>query len=812
MASSKRAARGTLSRLTLTILAGVAVLSAVVTSRAQQGEWGGGQTAAPGSTIVIDSAAENPAAGNATMSAPAAPANNDAVARAMLADHFIVLARQQLAGGGNVRPDQLTRCRILLDQALTVNPDDADGWMLRKEVAQLETDLVGQFNALKEYVRLRPGEDAAQLDLILLSANSQSTVEQRIHAANGVLESVGGRSLSAAVKSRLHSYIAQQAAELGDQETFGDELKKAVELDRSNSQAARLMYELAVARQAAPQSVGATLLHVLNVNPLDTTSRRVLADLLMTQNAFAAAAQQYLVVRMLGLPGADEQFVYNWVVCLIATGESQKALEMIDGLEAALMEVDNTSRLPFQLETVRLALHEHMGARAAADASFRRLRDYYLQRVERGDDQAAVTLSFLTAAFSANLSEPFARAVQEFVTRHPDNVAAQRTLGWVKLRNGDFEAAGQLFGAVAEQDVLALVGLARCSLHGDSDLRTGYLRRAVAMAPNSLAGVLALLDLTRSGLSAEPTPSGASIAGVLAQLPASIVAPLPGQTPWTQVRLQLPQDRFDFLEPITALVSMTNRSNLALELAPGGTLPTNLVVYQTPWQTDAQALKVAPLVVSLRRQIMLGAGESITVPVRLDRGDLGHLLSYNSTPEVAFSVAAVLDPQVKADGTLGSGPLGAIDMPHLLTRTGERPTMTAVSRWTTALEAGPAPAEQLRLLARLTPLCSLLAQEPARKSDLDRITGIINQQAASMSANSLAWTVSFAPGGAAGRKLLAGVHEAAQRSSDPLVQTAYLATQIAAANDPILAAALRSNDANVSAYAQALRTALTGGQ
>jgi len=730
-------------------------------------------------------------------------------ANSILADHLVTLARNVL-NTSDVRKDQLVRCRILLDLALQTNPADADAWALRRELARLSDDVQGQFDALREYCMLRPYDDAAQLDLILTSADSQQTVEDRISTVEGVLQSEGGLNLSAPVRSRLSSYIAQQAGELGDEVRFGSWLKEAVAIDASNPHAALLTYELALAKGASPAALGQALLQVLRTNPLDAQSRRVLADLLMTQGAFEAAATQYLVVRTIGLPDADERFLTNWSVCLAASGRTHEALEMLGGLEASLKQVDPNSSFPINLELLRLTLLQQQGDTEGSKASFLRVRDYYHDRIQRGDDSAAMTLSWLTAVYSDKLSPQFEDALSQYVQRNPDDAMAMRTLAWVYMRNGKNEEATDIFHTMAEEDVFSVYGLAKCSTYGNSDLRDGYLNRAVQMSPASLAGLMAAHDLRQSGQSPHVTPAGAAISNVLGKLPRTISAPAPGSIPWTRIKLKVSKEMYGFLDPIEATLELTNRTNLPLELGPGGSIPSSVVVYLTLWQGGEVVPGVQPLVVDMRRALQIPAGATLQVPVRLDRNAMGHVMAYNATLPVGFTAAAVLDPQSTDDGSIGTGPLGSVDMVKAVYRNGTRPSSSNVNNWLRELRSTSDQAQQMRLVALLTQMTGFLRSEPSRQGDVARIAKTINDMYPNMTPQMQAWTVCFTPPSGDLVGLMPNVHQQAQRSDNALIQVVYLATQVADPNAPAMTAALRSNDPAITGYAQALRQAMTG--
>lgn len=749
--------------------------------------------------------AQNPAGENQHQDSP----------RSLMADHLILQARAALAGGGTPRADQLVRCGVLLTQAMALNPADAEGWLLMRELAVLMGDRNAEQTALKQYCQLHPEDDAAQFDLIMASVAEHQTVNDRLAAVERVFDSDAARKLSDAVKSRLASTIAEAAKETGDEQRFARWLVAAVEFDDTNKHAAKLTYELALMRSQSANGLIRAMLQLIRADPLDPRSRQSLGDLLLAQGMYDQALAQYFVTRNLGFTDYDERFVRNWMLCLAASGETDGVLSIIASADSALRRQRGDAAgemvLPMDLELIRVACAYQAQQAVEAEASFKRIRSAYQTQIAKGDEQAAVWLSWWTALFSPAISAEFEAAVAEFAQSHSDNPVAMRTLGWVHLRKSRIEDASAIFHKLAEQDAMSIYGLAQCAGADQPSIRNGYLQRAISMSPTTMVGMLAARDLKQAGGKPDIGAEGAAIQQLLDRMPRGILSPNLHQSPWVLLNISMDQFEFQHLDPMVARIRLRNGTDLPLNLAKGGSVPSRVFIYLTPWERGKQIKGVAPIVVDMGRRMKLGPRESIEVPVRLDRGELGSLLASNPALMVSFSATAVLDPIPAPGGGMTTGPLGATDMIKLVDRKAAIPTDANLDKWITEMAQTTDSTEQMRLLARLCVLVGWLGNAEGKQAQVARIVDIVNAAFPQMDPLRQAWTISFMPGTADVRSLAPNVFDLAQRSDDTMVKLVYLANHVKNAADPMLSAALRDGNANVALFAQALQQSFQQG-
>ncbi len=444
---------------------------------------------------------------------------------ALMADQLIRLAGSVLGGDpAAVSVDRIIRAGLLVDLAIGANPADAEAWQFRKRLATLAGDDEAAMDALGRYCQLRPDDDAAQYDLIMAMVQKHQTLEARTAAVEHAFETQGASGLSDAVQSRLASYLAQAAREAGDDQRFGKWLKAAVQLDRSNRQAARLIYDLAVLRGASDFAVGQTLLQMITADPLDDMARHMLADLLANSGNYEAAERQYRIASTFGIKEGGDQFLTNWVLSLAAIGRSSEMLEMLGTLGYEAGQAD-AKAMPLDIQILRLAVLHQDNRTEEADATFKQVRDYFQQRVDMGDVDAALELAWWTAMFGPRVSPGFEKAVSSYANANPGKPLIQRTLGWVYYRTGRIEEAANVLHLLAETDPWAVYGLAKCAAAQGSELYSGYLQKVIRMDGTHPAAMLAARELTASGMTPDISPTSTALVNAMGKLPANVMTP-----------------------------------------------------------------------------------------------------------------------------------------------------------------------------------------------------------------------------------------------------------------------------------------------
>jgi tetratricopeptide (TPR) repeat protein len=742
---------------------------------------------------------------------------------ALLADQFVLLAGATLSSDGELRPDQWTRAKVLLDLALVLKPGDPELWRLRKELADHLGDSNGGLAALQQYSRLTVGDDAAQLELVLRGTERVQTLDQRIAGLNRILDTPSAAGLSASLRSRLSSLAAGCAREVGDTGLFLKRLRDAIKLDRTNKDAVGQTLDWLINQSAPLQKVSEAITRLVAADPLNAEARRSLAEMMLSQGAYADAEKQFAAAHDLILEPFDSSLLSGWVFSLAASGRADEALRLLSDIESirsksqpvpSVSGQGDSDQLALNLELLRLAIYSQTNQSARAEGSFSRIAEAIASREPIGPasdplaagDAGLNDLEWIAALFN-----------QKLEAVHPSsgsNPKAALIAAWKTLKAGKYKEARDQFVLISDHEPYALYGIALSYPEPNDPKRLSQLHQVIASSPDSMAALLAAMDLIKAGTKPPPSAQGQSLAGMVSRWPAMMVSPNPKQVPWLSLDITVEPARYTYLAPMTARVTLRNLTDMPLGIGPQGSIPARLFVYFS-LRTSGQNLKATlPIVVDLQRRLCLKAREALTVEVRLDRSEFGSLLALNPTGTFSFDATAVFDPKpTMAEQSSGftTGPLGVTDTAYLIERKGVAPTQSNIDQWIVDLK-GSDPMDRMPAAACLVLLSVSLDQSnaPEMKALAVKMADALNQAYVGLDPLTQAWVMRFIPQSDRTREMFGAIIQIASRSEDPNIRVMYLATQVSDPDSNDLNAALRHSRPEVVEFAQAIQGALEG--
>ena len=753
--------------------------------------------------------------------------DSDIAPESLFSDQLILLAMEALEGDGDPREDQLTRAGILLDLGLRYNPRDAEGWRLRAELAKRMGDSTSEVAALRRYCRLVPTDDAAQLAWVMGSVISGQTLDGRVAKAEKILDSTGGKRLSTALQSRLSTVVARGALEIGDTDKFVKRLKNAIRLDPANKEAARLMLDWLLSHGEPADRIGRALMHLVFTDPVDPVSRAELGDLLLAHGLYQPAAVQYQAAQALSGGQVNDRFVYNWVLCIAASGRVNEALNVLSDYETMLSyslasqppsdgddgsgDGDETverpeAHLAMDLELLRLVILGLSDQPLWAQGSFKRLDGLLRERIHNGDAQAEADLVWLGLLTGQAIPDaPTLETAKQL--RLEDGAFAGRLIGWTRLREGETEAARRAFLGYEEIDPFAAYGLAQTFDVQDDLQRQALLQQVVEMAPGNLAGMIAANDLLTAGVGRQLSDETTKLVELLNSAAGKLALPDFQEDHWTSLAIKMSSSRYRFLEPIRVTITLQSLCDFPLAIGPGGPLSSQLLVFVSPRRAGFALGDLPPIVVDMRRRLVLEPHESLEVVVRLDRSQLGMMLSDSPAEAFGFDVKAVLDPRFGPNGNVMPGLLGGTAATRLIERTGSMISPQQIDQSITELGHSD-PVRQMLRIAQLVKVATELVEVEEMQDTVNRIVKRVDRTYHQLTAMGQAWALRFLPPGEKGESLFGAIHESAKRSDDPAIRVVYAATQI---NDPQsveITTMLRHTDPVIREFAQALRTGL----
>ncbi|MFP4224306.1 MAG: hypothetical protein ACLFVN_09555 [Phycisphaeraceae bacterium] len=737
--------------------------------------------------------------------APAAWAQGGQSEREMLADELVVMARQVLEATGNEEPGPgaLEQAAMLLDEAAELADDDPELWQLQAEIAQRRDDAEAQTAALRQYLRLRPNDDAAQLELILSRLGQVETLDAKLERMKALLRSRSARQLSPPLRSRLATRAAMLADELADPERHAHWLGEAVKLDPTNAAAAQMLHELAMERGASPMGMGASALRLVRAAPGDASVRLILARQLLEQNAFGPAVDQFQTATMLSPQPLPLAAYTDWAAALADQGDRAQALELLGRLLPAPSKVapeeDGQAPMDPELDLLRLAL-AGPDAAVSREQAYERVRQSLERQMSEEDGvRLRRNLAWIAAVFGQELEQ-----VESWLEEMPeDDALAQRARGWLLLQRRETEAARELLEPLAEGDPVALLGLSR--LAGSDAAEARLLREVLQRAPSQVAGVLAAARLHEMGESIEPTQVGRGILRAMDRLPSSILDPAPQVSPWTVLDVSVPRGQFRYLDPVRVKLRLRNASSFPIGLGEGS-VPTQVLLFAKPAVQGRLAAQFPPMVVELDRRLRLEPRESLEVEARLDRSAFGAWAAALPTQTYSFDVTAMHGPYVAPNGGLFTLPTGNRRQVRSLQVGGTPVSQETLDEQIEQARQGTGSA-RLRALAWLAQVGPNLPDPLATEDRYEAIREAVTGQFAELTPVEQAWTLRFLPG-----ETEAGMFpdplELVRASDEPLVWLSYLAAQVDDPEGAGLAAALERGDERVRQFAEARRQTL----
>ena len=732
----------------------------------------------------------------------------------VLADQLVILARRALAAVGDPREDQLVRAGILLDLSVGLNPGDAGVWRLQSELALRTGEVDRDVRALREYCRLMPDDDVAQLRLISHLLDGEQTLDGRSAMAKRLVDGRAAKRLPAGVRSRLAVMLAESAMEGMDVAGAAARVGQALSLDGTNRRAAEMAYQLAAGAGGGDLTgVGRALLGVVRADPLNSGARQALAQLLLATGVYESAADQFAVAWGTGAQQLDPSFFFRWAWSISASGGHVEALNLLANYEfqlrarqqqaGAATQPGAAAAIPVDLELLRLVIARRAGQSEVVLVTTERLREHYRQRIEAGDAQARFDWTWYALFFDLG---PIVGADVDTVAEilGADHPATARVRGWYLIREGRLDEARGVLEGSAGVDPFAAYGMAVAT--PEEGGRARWLHHTLSLTRETTAGLLAVYEL---GGRHQPSAEGRALGKAIKGWPSQLSRPTPEPNRWARLRVEPDAKTYGYLDPIVVKVELYNPMSMELSLGSSATMPSRLFIYTLTSKSGTALPEFPPVVVDLGRAISLAPRETVTVDVRLDRTELGALLTSNPFDTLTIAATAVLDPRPSAaTGKPAPGMLGARASMPIILRQGSKLHAKNVEHWI-GLLGGESRSVRVRSMARLAKsLPAMIAGGPEVADLTEQIGDALVQYYHDSGVTSRALLVSLMDPVRRVRMLLEPIHESATRSDDVLIRVLYLATQVQDPASVHLTAGLRHSDPVVVAFTKALQAGL----
>ncbi|MHB1158338.1 MAG: tetratricopeptide repeat protein [Phycisphaerales bacterium] len=782
------------------------------------------------------------------------PAQTDApdaasypTASQMLAHRLTMLARRTLVSTDQAQPQpaRLTQSRILLEQANALDGSDPERWLLTAEAQSLCDDRDAQIDALKQYMRLAPTDDAAQLRLIDLLTAKMQTADLRLAYLLKIVEGPSADRFSAPLRSRVALRAAILAAELGQPDQYGRLLTMALQLDSTNKQAAaESLRVLSASEKSTAQERAAAMLTLFQADPADGRAHAAIGRMLMSMAQYADAADWFAGAARIDSANrrtGSISLLHEWALALWGAGRGSDAISLLAQLDPPAPkgggdssppppapEADaksdkpqppaNPDWPPLDSLMLRVAILANNGTSADLAVAFKRLDERLDAEFRRGQLIAPApgiatgpAAARVWAQLLCDQNTDQTAALLDKLATQPDSANLQLPLmrGWLAMRTGQLDIATQLLTPLADADPRAALGLAMAELKQPDakDQAIRHLRQVVLRSPTDIFGMTAASQLRRMSLPLLAPADAQQVAAVFAAVPVSLRQMAADPMRFVQVRLVCSSVRYDFGQPITATLEIRNVNTYPLSMGPDGSIPTRLFLSPSVSVDLRPVPPLSPMVMDVSRRLRIEPLRSLSIPVRLDSADLGLLLTDAPWSRIQIGELAILNPTVTSGGAFVPGMLGSTAFLRDLVRRNVAITQQAVQQKISELGSSD-PAAAMRAMAMLVAVLSQPAEEIHFPRPHDDIARAMVAAFPGYSPVQQAYLVSLIPPNDIVVKQLADVLSAAAQANHPLVQLTMLATQVHKVDDPILNAGLRGGDMTINAFAAATRTVL----
>ena len=723
--------------------------------------------------------------------------------RQLLADMLLRHSLQAVstAGPDGLLPDQYLQAELLLNAAVELDPQDGGLWELKAHLARSTGNPQDLIDALDRYLEIDPDADAYRLEQIFTRLTEVDTLDGRLAMLERELENQDDDAHSDPLRSRLASSAAAMSLELGDDQKFLNHLKTAVRSDPANSDAAWLTYDLAVRREAQPRQLAAAAINLVRAAPIDSDARVRLADALSGVALYEQAARQYNVAASLERrTPMGEETLTNWARCLIGSGETAQAAEMLDRLESIYASDEQTPRpVPIEWLLQRRILH---GDTDRGQEAYRQVVGRLSDAAVQGDSDAKLELAWIKALFGEDTDE----VTPLLEGQDQNDVRYQRATGFVFMRDGADRWARRTFESIADSDSISAYGLAQLQGRDDAG-RARFLRDVLQQFPSRIGALLAADQLHQMNREVVAGPDGQAIAAAMSRLPTTLWRLDVDRNPWLTIRAQFGRARSTFLQPINADLILSNALEIPLSFNPNAAIDGTSIVSISAFNGGQLIGQMPPIVLPRVPRLTIPARGRLTIPARLDRSIFGLMLAKSAPNAINYNAAFTFGPRFSEDGGMQLGPLGGIDSVRSLQAFVPVANEESMQQWMTEARESRDSAQYiaLALLARSTGFSD--SDTVSRQIERD-VYQTINETYGRLDAMGRAWVWLFTPAQTSRRSPLQPMIDAAAGDDDPLVQMSYLLSQATTPDHPELARLARDGTASVQRFAEALQRSL----
>ncbi|MFH1418363.1 MAG: tetratricopeptide repeat protein [Planctomycetota bacterium] len=573
---------------------------------------------------------------------------------------LVDLARHQGHLSGRADPRSVSLHVIaLLEGVKEVAPDCAEAYQWLFDLLYRMGRMESAREALRKYVELAPGDDAAQIRYLGLSLDEFQTAEERTEYVKG---EINKPDLPRAYESELHRWLANRYYERRETEQAAREVEHALRLNPMNVAARQLAYEMFGETEAALQRVEMAL-QLIAINPSQANLVWDLGEFLDRLSLHRQAQEWYnraieMHHRAEGQP-VPAEFWHKLAVSYTRSGDYAEAR---DAATSAL-KIDENLHIA---RLLRATAAEKAGDAEAAAADVEFVAKAYEARVEavvaekRYDEAAEIGWFFCYHRPEKQRALRLAKVAME---DQDPSLLARLAYGCALRMNGQTDEAMKVLEPLASVDQLAALELAKAHIaRGDKGRAITVLHKAATIQYSGIAYELIRDMLAKYDETAAQVPLNTKLIAVLDKFHRDVFDYHERPADFLKFSLRFVSERLRPAGPVRVTLRLENVGPFPITFGDGFMARPLVALNARLGGADGTSYKNYLQVMMNSRPVLL-PGDAVEKTVTVDVGPMREELTRTVTRPMEVELSAMFDPVYEGDkiaagfGTIKAGPI-----------------------------------------------------------------------------------------------------------------------------------------------------------
>ena len=608
-----------------------------------------------------------------------------------LAEWLVNQARHQGHLIGRADPRSVSRQVIaMLEAAASVSEEcpDAYYWLYDLYIRMDRGDMAR--DALARYVRLTPGDDAAQLRLLEMNLSRLQTAEARQDFVRSELKQ---KTLSRVYESELRRCLAQWHRERRETEFAAREIEQALRLNPMNVAARELAYELFGETEPALQRTEMAL-QLIAMNPSQANLVWDLAEFLDRLSLHSQAQEWYnraiQIHQRTDTTPVPLEFRHKLAVSYVSSGNLDQAKQVADEILREAADFHATRLL-------RAHVEQKLGLEDAAKEDMLQVARAYEQKAdqilkENLADEAA-EIAWFYSYHQPDNDKALALAKLAMSSGEPPPLA-RLAYGYALRLNGQTDEAIKTLEPLAATDQLAALELAKAQLdRGNRPQAITTLHKAATLQYSGIAYTLIADLLARYGEAAPRSPLHTKVVAALDKFNRRVFDFHDHPEEFLKFTIRFAEQVVPPAGPLNVVFRVENTGPFPVTLGEG--FMSRPLIAVTACVGGEEGVRFNNyLQVMMNARPVLQPGDAVEKTVAVDVGLFREHLLRTASQDAEIEIAALFDP-VYEDGKLGIG-MGTIEArPIRITRSGVDTSPEAIAALIDQAKS-PAVADRIR--------------------------------------------------------------------------------------------------------------------